>query len=312
MKLLKIVIVLILCLLLLAVAYAWTPDTSFADMRAKYANQQSQFILLANNDRIHYRDQGNELAPVLVLIHGTSASLHTWEPLVEHLKANFRLISLDLPGHGLTGAQSDRNYSMSKFVKTIERVMDELKIEKATLVGNSLGGAVAWETAYALPNRVQSLVLIAPSGAPRIVESKSNIGFKLLSSPVGPFLVKKFTPRMIIKTSLLQTVHDESLVTESMVDRYWELLRMKGNRQAMLDLATTPRRDNALAVLKQVVQPSLIIWGAQDSLLTIDMAKVFDSELANSNLKVLQDVGHLPMEESVAAVSDLISEFFSR
>lgn len=311
MKILKIVLLLILCLLLLVVAYAWTPDTSFDDMREKYANEQSQFIQLVNNDRIHYRDQGDKSAPVLILIHGTSSSLHTWEPLIGRLKDSYRLVSFDLPGHGLSGAQSDRDYSMSKYVKTVERVMDKLMIEKATLVGNSLGGAVAWEGGLALPDRIESLVLIAPSGAPRIVASKSNIGFKLLSSPIGPFLVKKFTPRMIIKTSLQQTVHDQSLVTEPMVDRYWELLRMEGNRQAMLDLAKTPRRGNTLDVLTEVRQPALIIWGAQDNLLTVDMAKFFESKLSNSRLKVLKDVGHLPMEESVTSVSGFIHDFIA-
>lgn len=311
MKILKILLLTIIALFLLVIAWAWTSDTQFEDMRDKYANDASDFIDLGNEERLHYRDQGNRLGPVLILIHGTSASLHTWEPLIGFLKNDFRLVSFDLPGHGLTGANPDANYSMSKFVDSVDLVMVELGIESATLVGNSLGGAVAWEAGLALNDKVESLILIAPSGAPRIKQASSNIGFKLLSSPIGPFLVNRFTPRAIIKASIEQTVYEASNVTDETVDRYWELLRLKGNRQAMFDLTKTPRRNQPWEALSNVTQPTLIIWGKEDNLLTVDMANVFDSEIPNSSLVVLEKVGHLPMEEDVDRVSGLIARFIN-
>lgn len=311
MKILKTLLLTLIILLILVISWAWTSDTQFEHMRAKYANEASEFINLGNNERLHYRDQGRKLGPVLILIHGTSSSLHTWGPLVSRLKNDVRLVSFDLPGHGLTGANADADYSMSKFVASVNLVMDELGIERATLVGNSLGGAVAWEAALALNEKVESLVLIAPSGAPRKVKAKSNIGFKLLSSPVGPFLINRFTPRAIIKTSIEQTVYKPSNITAATVDRYWELLRLDGNRKAMFDLSKTQRRDKPWEALRLITQPTLIIWGKEDNLLTVDMANVFNSEIPNSSLVLLEDVGHLPMEESVERVSVLISNFIA-
>ena len=311
MKILKLLTLLTISFLFIVIAWAWTPDKSFNEVRVKYANKASHFIDLGKGERVHYRDQGNKTSPALILIHGTSASLHTWEPLIDELKRDFRLISFDLPGHGLTGANDDANYSMAKFVSTVDLVMKELKLESASLVGNSLGGAVAWESALAMNEKIDSLVLLAPSGAPRKMKASSNIGFKLLASPVGPFLIKRFTPRFIIKASIEQTVFKPSLITEKTVDRYWELLRLKGNRQAMLDLANTTKRKDAWRDLHNIHQPTLIIWGREDNLLTVDMAATFEEEMPNSSLVVLDDTGHLPMEESTQRVANLILKFMA-
>jgi len=298
-----------LLLVCLLVAWAWTPSIEFDAMQQKYTNEHSKFIISEEGDLLHYRDQGKRSAPVLIFIHGTGDSLHTWEPLITRLEARYSLISLDLPGHGLTGAQSNRDYSMSTFVGAVIGLMDELSIKQAHLVGNSLGGAVAWETSLAASERVKSLVLLAPSGAPKKSGSKSNIGFKLLQSPIGPFLVKRFTPRFVIEQSLLQTVVDPSLVNSQMVDRYWEMLCLKGNRQAMLDLFRTSRNPESWRRLSSIKQATLIVWGSEDNLLNPEMADVFKQNIENSELRILPNVGHLPMLESPEALFDLISEF---
>jgi pimeloyl-ACP methyl ester carboxylesterase len=287
----------------------WTPDTTFEDMKLKYANQASQFIELTNGDRIHFRDQGATDKATLVLIHGTSASLHTWEPLIERLGDRYRLISLDLPGHGLTGANEGRDYSQQAMVNSIWTVLDHLDIQSATMVGNSLGGALAWASALDRPERVKALILLAPSGAPQVTDSESNIGFKILRTSLGQGLMKKITPRSIIKASLLQTVAVPEIVTEQMVDRYWELLRMQGNRQAMIDLANTARDKDAWVKLSSIKAPALVIWGERDGVLPVTMIVTFDKQLENAKVVMLEDIGHLPMEEAVNDVSGQIIGF---
>ncbi|MGK0376040.1 MAG: pimeloyl-ACP methyl ester carboxylesterase [Arenicella sp.] len=305
---LGITLTLIAALTVLAVVF-WTPDTSFDEMKLKYASEASQFIELANGDRIHFRDQGAINKPALVLIHGTSASLHTWQPLVDSLSDRYRLISLDLPGHGLTGANAERDYSRQAMVRAIWQVLDHLDIQSATLVGNSLGGAVAWASALDNPERVEALILLAPSGAPRTSVSKSNIGFKILASSVGQALMKKITPRSIIQVSLVQTVAVPEVVTEQMVDRYWQLLRMQGNRQAMIDLANTPRDEKAWTKFSSIKAPTLVIWGEQDGVLPVTMVTTFENQIKNARVITLENVGHLPMEEAVNQVSAQIVDF---
>lgn len=309
MKIIKIALLLLGVSSSALIIIFWTPDTSFEEMREKYAGEPSQFLAMKDGSRIHFRDQGDPTAKALVFIHGTSASLHTWEPLISQLGSGYRFVSLDLPGHGLTGVNPERDYSRKTMVNAIWAVMDHLGIEQASLIGNSLGGAIAWASALDKPQRVNSLVLIAPSGAPRQKISQSNIGFKILQTKAGQMLMKKVSPRFIIKKSLLQTVAKPEIVSEPMVDRYWELLRMQGNRQAMIDLANTPRNTDAWKRLKTIDHPSLVIWGDADGLLPVEMSTVFERELSNVEIQRLKNIGHLPMEEAVSDVSKFISDF---
>lgn len=303
-----VLISLVLTSAILAVIF-WTPDTTFEDMKHKYANEASQFLYLDNGDRIHFRDEGAAEKAVLVLLHGTSASLHTWEPLIESLGDRYRLISLDLPGHGLTGANVAREYSHQAMINSVWRVLDHLDIKSATLVGNSLGGALAWASVIDRPERVNALIMLAPSGAPRVTNAESNIGFKILRTSIGRVLMKKITPRSIIKTSLLQTVVVPEIVTEQMVDRYWELLRMHGNRQAMIDLANTVRDEDAWIKLSSIKVPALVIWGERDGVLPVTMIVTFDAQLEDVKVVTLENIGHLPMEEAVDDVSRQIIGF---
>ncbi|UCH10746.1 MAG: alpha/beta fold hydrolase, partial [Fidelibacterota bacterium] len=114
---------------------------------------------------VHIRDQGT--GPAVVLLHGMFSSLHTWDGWVEALQDSFRMIRLDLPGFGLTGPRPDADYSLSEYVGFMDALLDELGVERAILVGNSLGGGIAWEYSLAHPSRVEGLILIDAVGYPR-------------------------------------------------------------------------------------------------------------------------------------------------
>lgn len=309
MKTIKKITIIVLLLLIGGLVLLWTPDTSRDEMRAKYGDAPSRFLTQADGSQIHYRDQGDRSASALVMIHGTSASLHTWEPLISELSGEYRLVSLDLPAHGLTGSNKTANYSHQAMVDAVWAVMTHLNIESASLVGNSLGGAIVWKAALDAPQRVKSLIMLAPSGAPRMSKSKSNIGFKLLGTSIGRAAMLRITPRKIIETSLQQTVEDDDIVDPQMVDRYWELLRMEGNRQAMIDLSKTARDPNAWRRLGDIPQPALIVWGQRDGLLPVEMSTTFADEMVNESIVVMPGIGHLPMEEAVLQTANEIRTF---
>jgi len=256
-----------------------------------------EYLNLADGNRLHFRDQGTPDKPALVFIHGTSASLHTWEPLIRALGNKYRLISFDL-------ANKDRDYSRQAMVSSVWRLLDHLKISSATLVGNSLGGAVAWAGALDQPERVKSLILLAPSGAPRNAPSKSNVGFKILRTSIGQAVMKKISPRSIIKTSLYQTVAVPEIVTEAMVDRYWELLRLAGNRQAMIDLANTSRDKHAWKQLSSITVPTLIVWGEEDEVLPVTMIVTFDNEIEDARVLRLKNVGQVSLVFVLLLIAD--------
>ena len=133
---------------------------------ARYANDRSKFIDVGGV-RAHVRDQGNPDGIPLVLIHGSNGSLHVWEGWVRELGPQARLISVDLPGHGLTGAWPRDEYTVEAYADFIEVLVDTLNLDRFVLAGHSLGGAVAWTFAATRPDRVSQLILVDAAGYPR-------------------------------------------------------------------------------------------------------------------------------------------------
>ena len=299
-------------------AFLYAPDTDPEEMQAKYGGDLARYAEGEQGLKVHYRDQGCQTCPALVLVHGSSASLHTWEPWVDLLSAEYRIVSLDLPGHGLTGPHPAHDYTARSMVAAVEAVRDEAALSRFALAGNSMGGWVSWNYALDHPDDLTALILVDASGVQvpeKTDEPKGNIGFKLMASPVGRFLGKKLTPRFIIAQSLSQSMYVQEVITEEMIDRYWELLRYPGNREATMIRATMERNLSRAARLPEISTPTLIMWGKEDSLIPVEAAAVFDESLPDSRVVIYDDAGHIPMEEipakSAGDVSDFLSEVLS-
>ncbi len=284
---------------LLAVAFLLlrTPDIPAEDLRAKYASPQSQFLALSPGFVVHVRDEGPRDAPVLLLAHGSNASLHTWEPWVARLSERYRVVTLDLQGHGLTGPIPSGCYTRECMVTTIEAVRQRLAIERFAIGGSSMGGAVAWTYALEHSERVKALVLVASSGAPRAGGGTDPIGFRLARMPLIRELAVVVTPRALIERSLAQSVSVASAASAEAVDRYWELLRYPGNRRATLQrFPSEPATKERLAPLQRL--PVLLLWGTEDRLLAVAEARFFADAMPQAKLIAYPGIGHLPQEET--------------
>ncbi len=281
-------------------ALGYTPDTDAAAMRAKYGGGASQFIDLGNGITAHVRDQGKRDGRALVLIHGSNASLHTWEPWVKRLGGTYRIISLDLPGHGLTGANPKGDYDYPAFVDVVDRVMGKLGVTHAVIAGNSMGGGVTWMYALAHPEKVDGLVLVDAAGAPEWQAKKIPIGFRLARMPIINNLMLYITPRSVFDSSLHGSVSVQSIVTPEAVDRYWELNRYPGNRAGTLARFALAHNNHPAtkAQLAKIAAPTLILWGQEDSLIPVASAKWFAEAIPGANAIIYPHVGHLPMEET--------------
>lgn len=280
-------------------AIGYTPDTDAQAMKAKYGGPASQFITLQSGLTVHVRDEGRRDAPVIVLIHGSNSSLHTWEPWVKRLGQAYRIVSLDLPGHGLTGTHPSGDYDYPIFVDVVDKVMVKLGITRAIIGGNSMGGGISWMYALAHPEKVEAMILVDAAGAPRWEAKKAPIGFRIARTPILRDIMKIITPRSMVKSSLQTSVSVKSVVTDAAVDRYWELLRYPGNRAATIKRFSYvhnnhPAMRERLATLKI---PTLILWGEEDNLIPVDSAKWFAKAIAGSKLILYPKVGHIPMEE---------------
>ena len=167
MKIIKITIASIIMILLCAGIFLYKGELPQEEVDAKYTSETSQFFTMENGARIHFRDEGNQAGPAVVLVHGSNASLHTWEPWVKILGENYRIITMDLPAHGLTGAVPDNKYGSQAQLRTVDAVVGHLGIDKFTLGGNSMGGGVTWRYTLAHPEKVEAMLLIDSSGLPQ-------------------------------------------------------------------------------------------------------------------------------------------------
>lgn len=286
-----------------------TPDTDAAAMRAKYGAPPSQFVTIGGGVSVHLRDEGPRDAPAIMLLHGSNADLHTWDPWVAALKADYRVVRFDQVGHGLTGPDPQHDYSRANYAEDIREVADALGLGRFVIGGNSMGGKHALAFAVAYPGRVAGLVLVDASGGPMLKlarkedeeEDSGNIGFAIAQTPGINLLVEQITPRPLIAESLAQSVSNKAVVTEEAVDRYWELLRYPGNRRATLKRFAHPYDPLGEAEIAGVTAPALILWGEEDRLIPVEAGRWLDRTLPDSRLVVYPGIGHLPQEEAVAA-----------
>jgi len=272
-------------------------DIPLHELKLKYANKASSFVVVNGMD-VHFRDEGDQSdALPLVLIHGTGSSLHTFDVWTERLKKTNRVIRMDLPAYGLTGSFPDHNYSMENYTVFLKDFLTALGIKKCILVGNSLGGQIAWNFTLEQPNTVAKLILIDAAGYPK--KSKSEpVAFKVAKTPVLNKLLTYVTPRFLIRASVENIYFNPLKVTDSLVDRYFELTLRAGNRQAFVDRFQMSVDVSSLTKIKDIQQPTLILWGANDLLIPVQHAYKFQQDLQNDTLVILENTGHTPMEES--------------
>jgi len=289
----------LLALLVAGFALGYAPDTDPAAMKAKYASATSRFVDVGGGLTMHMRDEGKRDGPVLVLLHGSNASLHTWQPWVARLGSKYRIISVDQIGHGLTGPNPTGQYDADAFVGTLDALLVKLGVSHFALAGNSMGGFVAWEYALAHPDKVTRLVLIDAAGPPEDPNKKLPIGFTIARTPGLNRLGEVITPRSLFEQSLRQTAFNQAIITPAVVDRYWELNRYPGNRHATMQrFAAYAGRARDTTRIGTITAPTLILWGAEDKLIPVSGAAWFAAHIPGARAIVYPAIGHLPMEEA--------------
>lgn len=328
-RLTKIIIFIVLGLLVLLMALIglyWAPDRSVADLErwqlpnSEFIDVQGMQAHVVRSDKcemFHSQAKMNEagnagasLPKTVVLLHGTSASLHTWQGWTRELSDDYCVISMDLPGFGLTGPYTDKStrYDSVNYAKFVIDVLDKLQVGRVTLAGNSLGGKIAWRIAALYPERVNKLILVDAVGYPATPEQVP-IGFKLAKYPILTPLLSRILPRDVVKKSILSVYADDSKVDENLVDRYYDLTLRQGNRLALnrrlLEMDNTANQ----AQIKQLDLPTLILWGEQDDLIPVENAKLFHRDIANSQLKIFDNLGHVPHEENPMATVKVVKQF---
>ena len=293
-------------LVFMGIGMSITPDLTKEYIEKKYTNNASKFICI-DNLNVHYRDEGKGM-PV-VLIHGTSSSLHTWEDWTKILTQSYRVIRMDLPGFGLTGPNADHNYSIEYYADFLDKFLTKLDINSIYLAGNSLGGLIAWYYTSHHLDQIKKLMLLDPAGFHNYQEIP--FVFKLARIPLINKLVGKITPKFFIEKNLKEVYHDTEKVTNHLIERYHDLTLRVGNRAAFIKKANQPIKDHTMR-LKLITSPTLILWGRNDHWIPVTNATKFLKELPNAELKIMEETGHIPMEERPLESVAHIIKFLNR
>jgi pimeloyl-ACP methyl ester carboxylesterase len=271
--------------------------------------------------QVHVRDEGpHSDARPIVLLHGTGASLHTWDGWVQELTKTRRVIRFDLPGYGLTGPYAGdwlvhgERYTLLNYAKFVVATLDALGVSQPVVLGgNSLGGQIAWETADHLrasqPQRVAQLILVDSTGYP-FDSSSVPIGFRIARIKALAPLQENTLPRALIAASVSNVYGDPGKITQALIDRYYELMLRKGNRRA-LGLSIRENLAKGSERIALIKQPTLILWGGQDRFIPPSNAMRFAQDIADSKLVMFEALGHMPHEEDTAQTVAAVQTFLT-
>jgi len=261
---------------------------------------------LVNIGKISYLDNINyhkSKKDTLVLIHGLGADKDTWLQCAKYLTKNYRIIALDLPGHGLSHQDFSINYSIEVLSQCIRELLINLKIEKVHIIGSSMGGVIATKLSYMHPEMVTSLILINSYGVFKSPSYVTKLADELGYNPMLEINTKEDYKRML-SLAMVNPPYIPEFILDILSEDMKKRVKLNNKIFSNSDVDS-----DQISILSKIKKPSLLIWGAQDKILHLDNADVFTSELGNCSKIIIEDAGHVPMVEKPKLTAKYIKNF---
>jgi pimeloyl-ACP methyl ester carboxylesterase len=286
--------------------WLYAPDESRARLEAKYDKAGDAFPLV-DGVRLRVRDTGPRDAPAVILLHGFGSSLETWEPWARRLSARYRVIRFDLPGFGLTGTDPTGDYTDERSMAVLAALMDQLGLRRASLIGNSLGGRIAWNFAARHGERVDRLILVSPDGF-------ASPGFEYDKTPKTPLMMRLLPytlPNFMFRANLAAAYGHPKALTDATLARYRDMMLAPGVRPAILARLSQVRLEDPAPRLAAIEAPTLLLWGEKDAMIPIANAADYLRDLPHATLVRLPGLGHVPFEEDPDASVGPVERFLA-
>jgi pimeloyl-ACP methyl ester carboxylesterase len=306
----KFVPIIVVVFVLLAVSiglWLWTPDKSRSILQAKYLNAPGDIVEILGT-HLHVRDSGAKTSPAIILLHGFGSSLQTWDAWASVLQNDHRVVRFDLPGSGLSEPDPTGDYTDARTLALIGALMDRLQIDQASVIGNSIGGRIAWKFAAEYPQRVRKLVLISPDG---FASAGFGYGDKH-TVPASIKLMRYFLPKTLVRQSIASAYGNPSALTEETLDRYYDLMRAPGVRQAMIERMEQTVLLDPEPLLRKISAPTLLVWGEKDALIPFGNADDYLRDIRDARLVSFPELGHVPQEEAPALSVQPVQSFLAQ
>ncbi len=304
-KALKQTALLLMTLILLAGIVLWTPDKSRVELENAYGSSKNNYVT-ALGVKIRYQDTGPSQNPIPILfLHGFGSSLHTWDAWTKELGGEYRVISVDLPGFGLTGEDPSGIYTDQRSVEVLEAFLKELNIPKVVMVGNSMGGKLAWQFAAQYPWQVSKLVLISPDG----YSSPGAEYGKKTEIPAIANLYRYFFSKSFLAINLEPAYADPHTLNDALVNRYYDFMLAPGVRGAILARMQQTVLQDPVPSLMKIQVPTLLMWGEKDAFIPLSNSEDYLRVMPHAKRVTLPNIGHLPQEEQANVGLQALKEF---
>jgi pimeloyl-ACP methyl ester carboxylesterase len=260
---------------------------------------------LVDGVRWRSREAEGTGSPTVVFLHGLMTSSASWGKVLSTTADGRPAIAVDLPGFGDSDRPRPYDYTVGGQSAHLLRFLDVRGIDRAILIGNSLGGAVALLTAAAVPDRIRALVLVDAASP----VSSMPLSIRALRTPVVGEIEMELYVRPLLELSLRYRLFaDPKNVTEEIVEREWRPVTIPGTRRAALAAIRSSARGYEHA-LERIHIPTLIVWGLEDRLLPVADGHRLAAAIPGARLVVLPRAGHIPQEETPAEFSRVVAEF---
>jgi len=291
--------------------YLRAPDIPAAELAQRYGRPNSHHADVGDGVRLHYLESGAAGAPPVLLIHGFGDNSFSWDGWTRVLAPHYRVIAVDLPGHGLSQAPADFTADPGRYADVIDAFLGKIGLSHVAVAGNSLGGGVAWQLAVRHPDKVGRLILVDAAGWPSETLKKPPLAFRIMQYKAGRDLLASIDNTPLIRQGLAADVVDKSVLTEPFIKRWADLQRYPGHRPILMSL-----RPGAIAASKETLAPikvpTLILWGGEDHIIDPASAKKFADAIPGSELIVYPKVGHLPQLEASDRSAADVAAFLAR
>lgn len=294
----------ILLVVLVVALFAWMLRPADTDaIEAEYFTGADRYVEAAGqNWRV--RESGPDDAPALVLIHGFSHSLESFDGWADELDGEYRVIRFDLPGHALSDAREDGAYTVEDTVSQVAALLNEIAPPRFVIGGNSLGGLIAWRYAAARPERVEGLILVSPGGFPNL-----GVGDEPTPLPGAVEAYLRYGLRPGVEQATGALYGDPSRLTDARIDRISNLMRTQGTGEALIERVSVFTLPDPEPDLAGIEAPALILWGGLDRMIPADHAGRFEAALPDARARIYPGLGHMAMEEDPEATAREVRAF---
>lgn len=313
-RIVKIILIILLSIFVIYYLY------SYISIQLSYKNiddlkdSDSKFIKI-DNFNLHYKEYGDS-ENVILLIHGFGASTYSFRDIFKPLSNYYKVYAIDLPGFGLTERVPSKNlsfnpYSRSGQVEVIKKFLDSLGVKKVIILGHSMGGGVATYFTIKYPQYTEKLII--EDGA--IFESVMGEGLvKFLKTFFGKFLWPPLVKILVNQIARLKDIayYDKSLITEEVFNQYKKVLNAKNWDKGLYEIVISQEKLNLEESLDKIEIPTLIVWGEFDKVISVEMGYKLNKLIKNSELKIINNCGHVPHEEKPEEFLNILFEFIKK